>query len=83
MSGKALWKAAACAALILSAGCCSWCERHCSTCHPAVAPAGYQPACCCPPPCCCQPAPAPAPASYPPPAATGTWSAPQGNGCCR
>ncbi len=82
MLAKALRNWAATAALLLSAGCCSWCERHCSTCHPAAAaPACYQPCCCQPAPCCC---PAPAAAGYPPPAATptGTWSRPAGNGCC-
>jgi hypothetical protein len=82
MIRKSLCRWAALAALSLSAGCCSWCERHCSTCHPAnncCAPC--QPACC--QPACCQPcAPVAAP-SYAPPAG-GTWTQPRPAGapCC-
>jgi hypothetical protein len=82
MPGKALLRWAACAALLMSAGCCEWAEHHCSTCHPAQAAAYVQaPVCCCQPvpACgCASYAPAPAPvgcAPVPPPA--GTWAAPR------
>jgi hypothetical protein len=82
MPGKLLMRWAAGAALILSAGCCHWCEEHCSTCRPATA--------CCQPaaPVCCQPCQcAPAAAGYAPaapvavaPAAAPAqcWCAPAG-----
>jgi hypothetical protein len=87
MTGKAFTRWAACAALLLSPGCCWWAERHCATCHPPQAAGYYQtpaPVCCQPAPCCqpCQCAPGPANYQPPPPAApAGTWNHPAG--CCQ
>jgi hypothetical protein len=85
MPGKRMWVTGALLALLASAGCCSWCNRHCGCGTPAtVVPAASAPAagCCPPPPCCCPVGTAPiqpVPAAPPPPASVN-YARPA-NGC--
>jgi hypothetical protein len=85
MAGIRLASWAAFVAVLLSAGCCSFCEKHCPQCHPQT---NYQPCCapvCCQPTNCCAPAPtcppgcAPVAAGYP----ASSWARPAGQpgGC--
>lgn len=83
MSGKQFWGWTVLVSALTSAGCCSWCDKHCS--HPATACA---PVCVPAAPACVPytPAAAPAAAVCPPgcvPAAgyPPTYTSPRG--CCQ